>query len=126
MKLELEIEDDTAKHALENAFDTGIALWINGEAEFDEEGYQCQMERMEPEPMVDDLPPIKFVKFNIDIDGKGVKEYEVTRQKMIDCFSVFINKHPHFLEQYFPEYDGDATSDDAWFQVAAFGEAVFS
>lgn len=66
------------------------------------------------------------VSFESNHDGEEYKKYEVTPDKLLECMGAFLRACPHFAHCYVgEEYEGDAESDDAWFQFAAFGDVVY-
>lgn len=116
----MEINTEIADDIMCNAIEVGIAYWFNYEAsktEFTKYGFNDEVG-------VTDWRYLA-VQFEADIDGAR-KHYSVTAEDLVRVFPAFADKYPHLGECYADgEYNGDATSDDALFQFACFGEIVF-
>jgi hypothetical protein len=113
------IDTKMADDIMTNAVETGIAYWFHDYAKY------AQWVKF---GFNDDVPLENWRYLAVDFKFTGEdkpRHCHVTAEDIVRVFPEFCLKFPHLGKNYIGEYDGDAISDDAIFQFAAFGDIVF-
>lgn len=115
---------EVAQAAFDNAIEVASAYWINEVTDLDKDGYSITVERNEAWKNNSKAQDWHAVSCQFSYHGKV---YSITPETLAECRQAFLERYPHFAG-YYPgdTYEGDAESDDSWFQFAAFGDTMFS